>query len=95
MKSREEILTMTFEDAYDYLRDQNVDWDSVNDTDTIRQYITEKMKEGIAISHMVKALEDNPSTQDLYDIGLDNSTDTPEPINTVEDLLDALQITFC
>ncbi|MBQ8997138.1 MAG: hypothetical protein IJ086_15840 [Clostridium sp.] len=66
------------------------DWDSVNDTDIIREYISEKMSEGIHVSHILEAIENEYSEYDLWSIWLGNSMETPSPINTKEDLIEAL-----
>jgi len=82
-----------FSAFYDYL--QNADygnWDNINSDETIRQYINEKVKEGIRVSHILEALENNPSKEDLYCIWLGNSMETPTPINNKKDLLEALEI---
>ncbi len=88
-KSREEILKMDFNDAYDYLQNNDNDlyWDDLNSEDTLFMFINEKMREGITVSHILKVIEDNPSEHGQYSIWLGNSTETPKPINTVEELL--------
>ena len=84
---------VSFEDFYQYLQDKDLgDWDNINSEDTIKQYVTEKMNEGIIVSHIVKALEENPSTKDMYNIWLGNSMETPIPINNKEDLVEALEL---
>jgi len=50
------------------------------------------MKEDVSVSHILKAIEDNPSKEELYCIWLGNSMETPAPINTKEDLVEALEI---
>ena len=47
---------------------------------------------GVHISHIVQALEDNPSEQEVYGIWLGNSMETPTPINTKKELFDALGV---
>jgi len=82
-----------FNTFYQDLEDEDTgNWDGVNSEETIIQYCTEKMKEGIHVSHIIKALETNPSEQNLYKIWLGNSMNTPEPINTKKQLLEALEI---
>lgn len=84
---------VSFEDFYNYLRDQDIGyWDGVNDEDIIKQYITEMSSNGIHVSHMLQAIEENPSSQELYCIWLGNSMETPTPINTKQDLFEALEL---
>jgi len=83
----------SFNDFSDFLRTNDLgNWDNVNDEDIIKQYLNEKMKEGIHISHIIEALETNPSSQELYCIWLGNSMETPTPINNKKDLLEALEV---
>ena len=49
--------------------------------------IYSSFKERITVSHILKVIEDNPSEHGQYSIWLGNSTETPKPINTVEELL--------
>ena len=51
-KSREEILKMDFNAAYDYLQNNDNDlyWDDLNSEDTLFMFINEKMREGIGNS---------------------------------------------
>ena len=48
---------------------------------------SEKMKEGIHISHIVAELEKTSSEHDLWAIRLGNSMETPSPINNKKDFL--------
>ena len=85
--------SISFDDFYNHLK--NCDegfWDNVNSEDIIKQYISEKSQQGIRVSHILEAIEDNPSNNELYEIWLGNSMETPYPINTKSDLLEALQI---
>jgi len=83
--------TNSFEEFYNYLSEGGIgDWDNVNSKEIIMQYCNEMMSKGIQISHIIAALENNPSEQDLYCIWLGNSMETPTPINTKEDLVEAL-----
>ena len=66
--------------------------DGVNSEETIKQYCKEKIDEGIHVSHIIEALENNPSEEELYKIWLGNSMNTPEPIKTKKQLLEALNI---
>ncbi len=91
MKTREELIGMRFEDAYEYCIDQtNLNWDNVNTLETLNEYIKEKADEGIKVSHILRAVEENRSEYEIYDIWLGDSMNTPAPIDSVKDLLDAL-----
>ena len=93
MKTIKEIKEMSFDEAYNYLQEKDIgNWDNVNSEDIIKQYCNEKMREGIHISHIIQAIEKNPSKEELYCIWLGNSMETPTPINNVEDLIEALEI---
>jgi len=84
---------MSFDELYTHLRDKDLgNWDNVNSEETIEMYCSEMMKKGIHISHIIKALEENPSEQDLHRIWLGNSMETPTPINTKQELIEALEI---
>lgn len=63
--------------------------DGINDREVIEMYITEKMKEGIIVGHILEAIEENPSVE-LFSIWLGNSMETPSPIRTKEELKEAL-----
>lgn len=82
---------VSFDQFYDVLRDVDKGfWDGVNDTEIIKQYLSEMINKGIHVSHIVEALETNPSEHDLYQIWLGNSMETPSPINNKNDLYNAL-----
>jgi len=88
-----EIDNMTFGELYDYLRDKDEGyWDNVNSEEIVRMYIDDMNNEGVNVSHIEEVLENNPSRQELYEIWLGNSMETPTPINTKEDLLEALEL---
>ncbi len=93
VKNKQDILAMNFDDAYDYLRDLDLDlyWDGVNSGEIIQTYISEMMDKGIKVAHILNVLENNPSIRDLYEIWLGNSMEVPIPINTTEELLNALE----
>lgn len=67
-------------------------WDGVNSTEIIEQYVRDMMKDGIRVSHILAALEDNESEFDDWRIWLGNSMNTPIPINSKEDLIEALEL---
>ena len=78
-----------FDDFYDTLHEQSIgNWDNVNDRDTIYDYINDMMRDGIIVSHILVALEQD--SHDYYSIWLGNSMETPEPIETKEQLAEAL-----
>ena len=85
--------TSSFDDLYSELQNNDIgDWDQVNSEDVIKQYITEMMKKDIHVSHIVEAMEKNPSSHEVYNIWLGNSMETPTPINSKKDLLEALGV---
>ena len=84
---------VNFWDFYNFLIIKDIgNWDDVNSEEIIKQYVAEKMKEGVHVSHILKAIEENPSRYDTYRIWLGNSMETPTPINTKKDLVKALDI---
>ena len=85
----------SFVDFYYFLRDKDIgEWDKVNSEDIIKEYISEMMRQGIRVSHILEALENHPSEEELYQIWLGNSMVTPTPINTKQQLIEALDITM-
>lgn len=89
----DKIKKMSFDDAYNYLRNKEIgNWDNVNSEDIIKQYCINMISKGIHVSHILKAIEENPSKQELYAIWLGNSMETPTSINNVNDLLDTLEL---
>ena len=84
---------ISFDDFYDILHEKEVgNWDNVNNEETIKTYIKDMMDKGIHVSHILEALETNPSNHELYEIWLGNSMLTPKPINSKKHLLKALGI---
>lgn len=82
---------ISFDGFYNELRELDLgDWDSVNSEEIILQYVNEKSKEGVQVSHILKAMEEDPSYEELYQIWLGNSMETPTPINTKQELFNAL-----
>ena len=80
-----------FNTFYQYLQDENKgNWDDINSEETIKQYINEMIEKGISVSHILEAMETNPSSEGLFNIWLGNSMETPTPINNKKDLLEAL-----
>jgi hypothetical protein len=80
----------SFDDFYNLIWDIG-NWDNINDRETIYQYINEKIRDGIYVSHILKVLEENP-TIDIFAIWLGNSMETPWPVITKQDLINALSI---
>jgi hypothetical protein len=82
---------VSFDKFYDFLRDKDWgNWDNVNSEEIIRQYVAEMMSQGIHVSHIIRAIENNRSEEELYEIWLGNSMETPKPIRTKKDLYNAL-----
>ena len=83
---------ISFDEFYDILQEHDMGfWDGINSRGTIYDYCNEMMRKGIAISHILEVLEDDPyDSTDIYKIWLGNSMETPEPINTKQELADAL-----
>ena len=69
-------------------------WDNVNSTDNIKEHIIEMIGEDITVSHILATLESEESGTDDWKIWLGNSMETPEPINSKEDLVKALGISM-
>jgi hypothetical protein len=91
MKQLKDIKKMSFDEAYNYLQDGDFgNWDNINSEDIIKQYCTEMMNKGVHVSHILNAIETNPSEEELYSIWLGNSMETPTPINNVNDLIESL-----
>lgn len=66
------------------------EWEKVNSADTIFDYIEEKMREGVLVSHILATIETRSAKHDLWNIWLGNSMEEPEPINSKQDLCNAL-----
>ena len=50
----------SFKEFYDFLRDKDIgEWDKVNSEDIIKEYISEMMRQGIRVSHILEALDRN------------------------------------
>ena len=85
----------SFKEFYDFLRDKDIgEWDEVKSEEIIKEYISEMMRQGIRVSHILEVLENHPSEEELYQIWLGNSMVTPTPINTKQQLIEALDITM-
>lgn len=82
-----------FDKFYDTLSYNEIGyWDEVNDTEIIKDYITDMIRDDIGVSHILTAIENEYSEHDLWKIWLGNSMEKPEPINTKEDLVEALNL---
>lgn len=93
LKVKLDSSSVSFNEFYNFLNENELgEWDNVNSESIIKQFIEEKMQEGIRVSHILISIESNPSQYGLYDIWLGNSLITPEPINSKSDLLKALEI---
>lgn len=83
--------SIEFGKLYDSLYDKGMgNWDNINSTDTIHDYINEMMRQGISVSHILTALEVEICETGYWEIWLGNSMETPSPINTKKELTDAL-----
>lgn len=85
--------------AFEMLYDENISMyeiyeegigniDSVNSRETIEMYISDMIPKGISVSHMLVVLEN--SNADLFSVWLGNSMETPTPITTKRELIEAL-----
>lgn len=82
---------ITYREFYSAIQEKGLgNWDNINSADTIQDYITYMMKQGVRVSHILEALEQNESEFDDWSIWLGNSMETPSPINSKQDLIDAL-----
>lgn len=93
MKIKEAIQNkeVEFYSLYNSLEEQGLGFfDGINSTETIKSYIQDMMSKDISVSHMLRAIEDNESEYDLWEVWLGNSMETPTPINSKEDLVEAL-----
>jgi hypothetical protein len=80
-----------FSTFYNALIENDIgNFDNVNSTEIIEMYITDMMKTGIHVSHILKELETEYSEQELWCIDLGCSLNTPIPINTKQDLTNGL-----
>lgn len=82
---------ISFKEFYEVLIDNISGTDDINSTEIIEQYLEEKEAEDIEVSHIREALERGCST-DIWRIWLGNSMETPEPIETKQDLADILYL---
>lgn len=82
--SFDKFYEMLYEADYGY-------WDGINSREIIEQYIKEMIDKGISVGHMLVAL-DNSDINDVnhFCIWLGNSLNTPIPIETKEELYNAL-----
>ncbi len=82
----------TFEEFCQYVRNMG-DWGNVNDRETIRGYVKEKIEEDVCVAHILEAIESNPHDK-LFCIWLGSSMETPTPIRTKTDLIEALGLSY-
>ena len=93
IKQAMEDNNIDFDKFYDTLSYNEIGyWDEVNDTEIIKDYIIDMIRDDIVVSHILTAIENEYSEHDLWKIWLGNSMETPEPINTKEDLVEALNL---
>lgn len=82
----------TFKEFFHYV-DNIGKWDNVNSRETILDYVKEKIGEDVRVSHILEVIEDNPFDE-LFNIWLGNSSETPTPIKTKFDLVEALGLSY-
>lgn len=82
----------TFDEFCQYINNMG-DWNNVNDRETIRNYVKEKIEEDVCVAHILEAIENNPY-DNLFCICLCNSMETPAPIRTKADLVEALGLSY-
>jgi len=88
-----EDKNVSFDNMYEQLQEKEYgDWDNINDEDIIRQYCKEQIDSGIQVSHILEVLETKPSSKEIYAIWLGNSLETPNPIETKQELTEGLGI---
>ena len=95
MKIKDALIddTIDYREFNSMLQEADIgDWDSINSTEVIEMYIAEMMPQGIHVSHILKALEQEESEYEDWHIWLGNSSETPTPINSKQDLLTALGV---
>ena len=85
---------VSFDDFSEALYSGDVgDWDSVNSLDSMRDYICDMVQQGISVSHIMMVLEEDIfDSVSYYKMWLGNSMETPVPITTKEELVDALSL---
>ena len=82
-----------FDEFYNFVSYHELGWgDGVNSDEIIREYVTRGMQDRTSVSHILKAIEEYPSERELYEMDLENSTNTPKAIRNKQDLYDALEI---
>ena len=85
--------SVSFDKLFDFLCQNDIGyWDGVNSTETIQMYIKDMMKKEVKVSHILKAIEEEESEHEQWEIWLGNSMNTPKPINTKDELMEALGI---
>ena len=86
--------SVNFKEFYDaMIRLDKGFWDGVNSEECILEdYIPNMIAQDVKVSHILKAIEDNPSSRGIYKIWLGNSMETPTPIETKSDLIEALEL---
>lgn len=87
----DESVSMT--DFVELIRSWGIgDWDSVNSMEEIKEYVVNMIRQGVSVSHILAVIEAELDEDTLYKIWLGNSMETPEPIYTKEELVEALGI---
>lgn len=85
---------VSFGEFYNALYASGVgDWDWVSSRDALKDYICNMVQRGVAVSHILQVLEDDPyESTDCYKMWLGDSLDTPVPITTKDGLAFALDL---
>ena len=84
-----------FRDFYDTLCNAYMgNWDNIEIEENLYDYIGENMRD-VPVGHILEVIEKNKSINDVYKMDLGSLSNTPIPINTKADLLDALDIDLC
>lgn len=84
---------VSYKDFRYHLMDKDLgNWDEINSTDTIQDYIIDQIKEGVHVSHILSEIETETSITGDWQIWLGNSQETPTPINSKEELVEALDL---
>lgn len=83
---------VSFDEFFRVLLDVELgDWEQVNDRETVEDYICYMVRQGVAVSHMLSVLEEDPfHSIGHYNIYLGDSLGIPEPITDKKELAEAL-----
>jgi len=83
---------VSYESFYTALAQADIGyWNSINSTEIIQYYIIDMMRNEIRVSHILSKLEEHMDCDD-WKMDLCNSMNTPEPIFSKKELIDALSL---